>query len=412
MLPDLDELPELGAVPTRVDGVLTAVTEQSLMVMHPDTGRYHVLSTSAALVYTSIDGVATLEEITRDLAELMGTDATSLDVDVRASVASMIHEQIVAIDRTPVAEPPADPHARAERWAEIRLRALDSRAWPQRLGPFLAGLTPVEVLLTDVDVASRVKPLLDLLPAAPPQAATTPIHVARFAGRDRVYLRGMAVDRPSANTQLTAEIVLSACNQAAALGPDGTIRLHAAAVERDGHGVIVCGASGHGKSSLATALLAAGWRYLTDEVAIVHPGDLTMTAYPKWVDLSSEAIERVGHSPSQPLAGTGYEEHLPPSDLGEISRGARLAGVVILNRYPSLGDAPLVEALSPTDALVTMLGNVFESTWRDSSSLQSLADVCAKVPVVTLHRAPFGSMVEAVANLVETGKEREQAGAR
>lgn len=57
---------------------------------------------------------------------------------------------------------------------------------------------------------------------------------------------------------------------------DGLIRLnggcstgavfHAAALENAGEGIILCGQSGSGKSSLAAWLLATGFRYLTDEV--------------------------------------------------------------------------------------------------------------------------------------------------
>ena len=41
---------------------------------------------------------------------------------------------------------------------------------------------------------------------------------------------------------------------------------HAAALENAGSGVILCGQSGSGKSSLAAWLLTSGFRYLTDEV--------------------------------------------------------------------------------------------------------------------------------------------------
>ncbi len=43
---------------------------------------------------------------------------------------------------------------------------------------------------------------------------------------------------------------------------------HAAALENAGDGIILCGQSGRGKSSLAAWLTASGFRYLTDEVIV------------------------------------------------------------------------------------------------------------------------------------------------
>jgi hypothetical protein len=45
--------------------------------------------------------------------------------------------------------------------------------------------------------------------------------------------------------------------------------LHAACVERDGCGVLLCGVSGAGKSTLAFACARAGWSYLTDDAAMI-----------------------------------------------------------------------------------------------------------------------------------------------
>jgi hypothetical protein len=45
--------------------------------------------------------------------------------------------------------------------------------------------------------------------------------------------------------------------------------LHAACVERNGRGVLLCGVSGAGKSTLAFACARAGWSYLTDDAAMI-----------------------------------------------------------------------------------------------------------------------------------------------
>jgi len=48
--------------------------------------------------------------------------------------------------------------------------------------------------------------------------------------------------------------------------------IHAACVELDGHGVLLCGDSGAGKSTLAYGCACAGWTYITDDASYVLHG--------------------------------------------------------------------------------------------------------------------------------------------
>jgi hypothetical protein len=51
-----------------------------------------------------------------------------------------------------------------------------------------------------------------------------------------------------------------------------TAAIHAACVELNGHGVLLCGESGAGKSSLAFACARAGWTYITDDASFLLHG--------------------------------------------------------------------------------------------------------------------------------------------
>jgi len=65
------------------------------------------------------------------------------------------------------------------------------------------------------------------------------------------------------------------------------LQLHAAAMARDGQGVVFSGASGLGKSTLAAGLLARGWSYLSDEFALIDPGTLCIHPFPKALCIKS-----------------------------------------------------------------------------------------------------------------------------
>jgi len=59
------------------------------------------------------------------------------------------------------------------------------------------------------------------------------------------------------------------------------LQLHAASMAYCGRGFIFAGDSGCGKSTLAAMLLARGWQYLCDELALVHVGNMLLQPFPK-----------------------------------------------------------------------------------------------------------------------------------
>lgn len=132
----------------------------------------------------------------------------------------------------------------------------------------------------------------------------------------------------------------------------GTALLHAACLERDGRAVALTSAGGVGKTSTAAALLARrGWRYLTDDIALLAD-DGTVAFHPRWPMVYAHNLR---HDPGlrRRITGTGgwrgrlqwnvlsaariarRRRRVPPSALwGEerIGRAARLDVVAFLAR--------------------------------------------------------------------------------
>jgi HprK-related kinase A len=69
--------------------------------------------------------------------------------------------------------------------------------------------------------------------------------------------------------------------------------VHAAVLERQGRALLLPGPSGVGKSTLCAALIARGWRLLSDEVAMVRPRDGLLQPYPRPISLKNESIEMI-----------------------------------------------------------------------------------------------------------------------
>jgi HprK-related kinase A len=87
---------------------------------------------------------------------------------------------------------------------------------------------------------------------------------------------------------LAAEMAM---NLQMALGQRRYLLLHAAAVERDGHALLMTGESGSGKSTLAALLGERGWRFMGDEFALVDLVDGRLHPFPRAVSLKNEAID-------------------------------------------------------------------------------------------------------------------------
>ena len=67
--------------------------------------------------------------------------------------------------------------------------------------------------------------------------------------------------------------------------------IHAAVVALDDRAIIFPGIPGAGKSTLCAALVARGWRLLSDEFALIHPHTLLLHPLPRPISLKNASID-------------------------------------------------------------------------------------------------------------------------
>lgn len=154
--------------------------------------------------------------------------------------------------------------------------------------------------------------------------------------------------------------VLWEINQAAVASAGERLVLHAAAAERDGQAVVLGAPSGAGKTTLVSALVAAGWGYLTDDVAMVDEAGLVQT-YPKpiGVDLRFRHLFPAMAEPAD--CDTRYlGEHgfLTAADLGGINGASSALAAFVVPVY-SPGAQGRLEPMDLDEAVATAVEQSF-----------------------------------------------------
>lgn len=169
------------------------------------------------------------------------------------------------------------------------------------------------------------------------------------------------------------------------------ITLHAAVLERDGQAVVMPAPPGSGKSTLCAALMMAGWRLMSDEMALLDPSSGLLTASPRPISLKNTSISVMrsrapdavfGPMAHDTLKGTVCHMQVSPESTARADVPARPAWVVF-PRY--VADAPLTVTPHPkAQALLNLHRNSFNHHVHGRQGFEALADVVAQCDVFDL----------------------------
>lgn len=126
-----------------------------------------------------------------------------------------------------------------------------------------------------------------------------------------------------------------------------TLVVHGSSCARDEQAVVVCGASGVGKSTLLVALIDAGWTPLSEDLCALDQRGTTPTAWagPPWV--------RVSHGAAGPVHASMQFDSVDKSgwDIAALQPSTPLPLTDVIHLVPPGGDAPSLTTLSAAEAL-------------------------------------------------------------
>ncbi len=207
-----------------------------------------------------------------------------------------------------------------------------------------------------------------------------------------------AAPLPLAQGLLAAEMGM---NMQMALGWRRHLLLHAGAAEKDGRALVMTGHSGSGKSTMAALLGEGGWRFMSDEFALLDLGlgrradDKTAAAasqesgailpFPRLVSLKNEGIgameQRVPHWRLGPrLRGTpkGDVRHLVPPAAAIAKMDVPAAPRLIV--FPRFGEARAVRTVAPGELFMRLTQASTNYVALGQAGFAALAHFCQTVP--------------------------------
>ena len=160
------------------------------------------------------------------------------------------------------------------------------------------------------------------------------------------------------------------------------IVIHAAVIERGGRAVILPAPPGSGKSTLCAALVARGWRLLSDELALIDIESRRLVPLPRPISLKNESIAVIAafwpDAPMSPVVHDtlkGSVVHVqPPQASVRSSQQAANPGWIVLPRYRA-GHGVELTPLSRSATFMQLVDNAFNYSIHGRTGFEILADV-------------------------------------
>jgi HprK-related kinase A len=160
------------------------------------------------------------------------------------------------------------------------------------------------------------------------------------------------------------------------------LMIHAAVVERNGRALLLPAPPGSGKSTLCAALVARGWRLLSDELALIDRNSGRLVPVPRPISLKNDSIAAIAgfwHDASigPPIHDTvkGTVAHAtPPLSSVRASHTMADPAWIVLPRYRA-GAAMTLTSLSRAAAFMKLVESAFNYSILGREAFSMLAAV-------------------------------------
>jgi hypothetical protein len=363
--------------PTARPDVSWAAVGDAGLVYDPRAARIHRLNATGLLVWRCCDGTATVGEIAADLAHAFGRPAGEVAESVTALIDEFTDSSLLVVS----------PEPDIDHTTESQTSPSETPAGPpppngeplRRLGPYSAldHHFVVECHHSDAVAAELDRTLAPLAH----DGGAEPTHYTVFTDGDSWFMEADSHRLVSTSESGIVGLLLWHLNRAAVDNSGRFLILHAAAVGRDGEALVLPAVMNSGKSTLATLLVQAGYRYLTDEAAAIDLDTGEVVAYPKAITLDPGTQALLPHLEPVVEIPNAAKWQVPADEVqpGAIDRRLPLRHIV----FPTWADDAdnVLVPIAAVDAVIALALNAFNL----AEHANRLADIVALVERCTTH---------------------------
>jgi glycosyl transferase family 2 len=172
------------------------------------------------------------------------------------------------------------------------------------------------------------------------------------------------------------------------------VALHAGAVAHNGRAALIAGPTGAGKSSLVAWLIANGFDYLSDEIALLRVGEGSVLGLPRALVLKPGSAGKVLALPTyQGVSSVPAGEHvmLRPRCVQPQEAKPFPCGLIVFPRFEAEAELRL-ESLSPAQAALRLVGTNLNARNFADGGFRALTGLARQVPAVTLRYGSFDQL--------------------
>ena len=191
--------------------------------------------------------------------------------------------------------------------------------------------------------------------------------------------------------------------------PDSpVVSLHAALLSRAGHGLLLVGRKEAGKSTLAAALMGAGWRLHSDDMALIEKGTRAR-GIPRRVSLrnpsrqllGAETWERLLRLPGTLRTRTGMLFHPAEAWPANAPVSVPVDAAILLARRGAAVGCGVLEPLDAGRALLALAPYCNRREAGIHRALEALQPMVDRIRAFDLGRGDLATMVRRVEEVME-----------
>lgn len=185
--------------------------------------------------------------------------------------------------------------------------------------------------------------------------------------------------------------------------------MHAAALEKNGMGLLMPAEPGSGKSTLTAALMLNGWRLLSDELGIIDLNDGSFVPLSRPVNLKNDSINIIRNYSAEAKISKYYTDTnkgtvalLSPTTISVDNVGKRVIPKLIVQPKFKSGSSTVLEEVTKGQMLMHAAHNSFNYSLLNESGFLALDRLIDKCDCYKFTYSKIDEAIEYFAKLADT----------